>query len=341
MDELENSGGTKTDVKETDQEPEYKRFAPVENDPITETTEASKNAERDYAKSKQEKGITAQDKKLLAALDEVLEKHSARTRASAKSVERSGIKLLAKKVSGSGVGLFSLSLILIFLGITLLYCLFSPKHNFFLVLKLSPICLVLVGLEVFLYQVFARGKIKINLPSIVISAFVMISCCVLSLVFNDRFNESNNEYNNRSIAAEIYDLSYDRLKDQANIAKLEVKVDLNPAGSGEIEGISSLSTDDYVDITVNLSGIIDNPRDFAEICKNIIDSYKDMGINVTNFYFINESTLHSYNLKVEGKFAQDSSCEELEKIVNHIYIQDMGYLDDLKDITDDTESNLN
>ncbi len=339
MDELENSGNVKTDVRETDQNPEYKRFSPAANETVTGTTEIGKNIEKDPGKFKREKEMTAQDKKLLAELDEVLEKHSSRTKTIPKPVEQPGIKQLAQTVTKSGVGFISLSLVLIFLGITLLFCLFSPRHDFLLVLKLSPICLVLVGLEIFFYQIFSRGKIKINLPSIMISAFVMISCCVLSLVFNDKFNENNNEYNNRSIAADIYDMSYDQLKDQAEISKLEVKVDLNPADSEKIEGISSLSTDDYVDITVSLSGIIDTPGDFAVICKKIIDSYKNMGISVTNFYFKNESILHSYNLKVEGKFAQDSSREELEKLVNHIYIRDMDYLDDLKDLIEDTESN--
>ncbi len=281
-----------------------------------------------------------QDNKLLEALDEVLAKHQARTGTIPRPIEQPRLRQLTKTVTKNGVGFVSLALVLIFLGIMLLYCLFSPRHDFFLVLKLSPICLVLIGLEILLYQIFSRGKFKINVPSILISAFVIIGCCIMSSVFNEKFNENNNEYNNRSIAAEIYDLSYDKLKSEAKIAKLDVKVDLNPVRSGKIESATSLSTDDYVDITVSLSGIIDTPKDFAGICKRIIDSYKNMGISVTNFYFNNESTLHTYNLKVEGKFAQDSSSEELEKLVNHIYIRDMDYLQDLEDLTDNTESTI-
>jgi len=286
---------------------------------------------------KQEREI--QDNKLLEELDKVLAKHQARTQPVQRSLEQPKLRQITHTVTKNGVGFISLGLVLIFLGVMLLYCLFSPRHDFFLVLKLSPICLLLIGLEILLYQIFSRGKFKVNVPSIVISAFVIIGCCVMSSVFNEKFNENNNEYNNRSIAAEIYDMSYDKLKNETGIAKLDVKVDLNPVSSGEIKGVTSLSTDDYVDITVSLSGIIDTPKDFAVICKRIIQSYKSMGINVTNFYFNNESALHTYNLKVEGKFAQDSSGEELEKLVNHIYIRDMDYLQDLEDLTDDTESN--
>ncbi len=288
---------------------------------------------------KQEREI--QDNKLLEELDKVLAKHQARTQPVQRLPEQPKLRQVTQTVTKNGVGFISLGLVLIFLGVMLLYCLFSPRHDFFLVLKLSPICLVLIGLEILLYQIFSRGKFKVNVPSIVISAFVIVGCCVMSSVFNEKFKENNNEYNNRSIAAKIYDMSYDKLKSQTGIAKLDVKVDLNPVRSGEIEGITSLSTDDYVDITVSLSGIIDTPKDFAVICKKIIESYKSMGIGVTNFYFNNESALHTYNLKVEGKFAQDSSSEELEKLVNHIYIRDMDYLQDLEDLTENSESNSN
>ena len=115
-------------------------------------------------------------------------------------------------------------------------------------------------------------------------------------------------------------------------------MDLNPDSVESIDGISSLSTDDYVNITVALSGIIETPRDFAAICKSIIDTYISMETNVTNFYFTNESTLHTYNLKVEGKFAQDSNTEELEQLVSHIIIRDMDYLQDLEDLKDESET---
>ncbi len=306
--------------------------------PAEPTPEAPATVKEDQNSDQLQQEREAQDNKLLEELDKVLAKHQARTQIT-RPVEQPKLRRVTQTVTKNGVGFVSLGLVLIFLGVMLLYCLFSPRHDFFLVLKLSPICLVLIGLEILLYQIFSRGKFKVNVPSILISAFVIIGCCVMSSVFNEKFNESNNEYNNRSIAAEIYDMSYNKLKNEAGIAKLDVKVDLNPVRSGEIEGITSLSTGDYVDITVSLSGIINTPKDFAGICKRIIDSYKSMGINVTNFYFNNESTLHTYNLKVEGKFAQDSSREELEKLVNHIYIRDMDYLQDLEDLTDSTESN--
>ncbi len=297
--------------------------------------------ERDPALKKREEEITEQDKRLLESLDAVLIKHAQRRRPPDKHYDQQVFKQIGESVVKNGVGFLSLSLVLIFLGVMLLYTLFSPKHDFLFLLKLAPVGLVLIGLDIIANHIFTKGKFKIHIPSILISSFLIVACCILCLAFNKTFNQKNSEYSNRSMQAEIYDLSYKELKGIADIAKLEVKVDLNPDDLESIAGISSLSTDDYVDITIDLSGIIETPRDFAQICKSIIDTYKSMEINVTNFYFTNESTLHTYNLKVEGKFAQDSTTDELEQLVRHILIKDMDYLQDLEDLTDESKTTKN
>lgn len=271
--------------------------------------------------------INAKDLKFLAALDNVLEKHSRRTRAK----EHSAAKEISQILSKSGVGVISLGIILIFIGVMLSYCLFSPKHDFLLLLKLSPVCLAVIGLDISINQFVLRERFKLHIPSILISTTITVFACVICAVFNVQSNKSSNEYNNRSIAAEIYDLSYESLKNKADIEKLDVKVDINPIGNKQINGVSSLSTDDYVDITISLSGVIESPKEFAVICKSIIECYDKMDISITNFYFSNESSLHSYNLEVEGRFAQKLSSEELENKVNHIYFRDMDYIRDLED----------
>lgn len=280
--------------------------------------------------------INAKDLKFLAALDNILEKHSNRTRTHA-AKERSAVKQIAETLSKSGVGVISLGIILIFIGVMLSYCLFSPKHDFLLLLKLSPVCLAVIGLDISINQFVLRARFKLHIPSILISTAVTIFACVICAVFNVQSNKSSNEYNNRSIAAEIYDLSYESLKNKADIEKLDVKVDINPIGNKQINGVSSLSTDDYVDITISLSGVIESPKEFAAICKSIIECYNKMDISITNFYFSNESSLHSYNLEVEGRFAQNLSSEELENKVNHIYFRDMDYIRDLEDPVDNSD----
>lgn len=279
--------------------------------------------------------IEEQDKKLLAALDEVLDRRSVKFDVQ----PQPKVQKIAKNAAKKGVGFVSLALTLIFLGVIMICCLFLPSHDFSLPLKLSPLCAVFIGLEILANQMLTRGRFRINFPSIIISALLVVGCCVMCVTLNNSSNKQKEAYNNRSVAAQIYDVSYRELRHTVDIAELEIKVDLNPDGSGKYKGLDALSTDDYVDIRVSFAGVIRTPKEFAANCKKVIDGYRFMGINVTNFYFVNESALHSYKLNVEGRFAQDQSESELLKSVNHIYLDNMQYIEDMGDYVAESSSN--
>ncbi len=278
--------------------------------------------------------IEEQDKKLLAALDEVLDRRSVKFDVQ----PQPKVQKIAKNAAKKGIGFVSLALTLIFLGVIMICCLFSPSHDFSLPLKLSPLCAVFIGLEILANQMLTRGRFRINIPSIIISALLVVGCCVMCVTLNNSSNKQKEAYNNRSVAGQIYDISYRELRHTVDIAELEINVDLNPDGSGKYKGLDALSADDYVDIKVSFAGVIKTPKEFAANCKKVIDGYRFMGISVTNFYFINESALHSYKLNVEGRFAQDQSESELLKSVNHIYLDNMQYIEDMGDYVAESNS---
>lgn len=304
------------------------------------TNEARAYAEQTAAVEKRRAELEEQDKKLLAALDEVLEKRTQQMRDQQKR-SQSKAERFAGKVVKKGVGFVSLGLILAFLGIIMLICLLSPNPDFYLLLKLSPICAVLVGIELLLSQLMTRGNFRINIPSIVISALLVVGCCVMCVSLNGTYKQDKQEYNNRSIAAEIYDRSYKELRYVADIASITVDVDLNPDGSGAEKGVDALSVDDNVNIKVAFAGTYRSSKSFAADCKKIIDGYRIMGINVTNFYFSNKSTYNSYNLAVEGKYAQDYSESRLEEQVFYIHTEDYDYLEDLEDYEEGSVNSQN
>lgn len=300
------------------------------------TEEARAYAEQEAAVERKQAELEEQDRKLLAALDEVLEK---RTKEMREQQKRSQTKAerVASTIVKKGVGFVSLGLIMIFLGIVMICCLFSPAPDFLLPLRLSPICAILVGVELLLNQLMTRGHFRINIPSLIISALLVVGCCVMCVKFNGTYKEDKQEYNNRTIAAEIYDRSYKELRYVADIAELTVEVDLNPDGTGQAKGVDALSTDDYVNITVEFAGSYNSPKAFAADCKKILDGYRIMGINVTNFYFTNSGKFHSFNLDVEGRYEQDYSESKLAEKVDYVYLDDADYLEDLEDFTEETK----
>lgn len=279
-----------------------------------------------------------EDQRLLEALDEVLEKRSRQPETSRGKRPATKSERAAAAVVGKGAGFISLGIILIFMGIVMIATLSAATPNYTVPLKLSPICAILIGAEILISHAVTRGKPRINIPCIVISLLIVTGCCILCVKLGGDYREETAEYNNRTVAGEIYDRSYAQLKGIADIMSVDVSVNLNPDGSGKLNGVDALSTSDVVNISVEFGGVYDAPGYFAADCKKVIDSYRDMGINITNFHFKNESRLRSYTLDVEGKYAQELSASRLEALVNYVYIDDYDYIEDLEDYTESSDA---
>lgn len=277
-----------------------------------------------------------QDLKLLAALDEVIEKRSRQMAGEASKRPKTRSERTAEAIQKRGVGFVSLGIILIFMGIVMIATLSAATPNYTLPLKLSPVCAILIGAEILITHMLTRGKPRVSILSLLISVIFVAGCCILCAKLGGDYQEEVFEYNNRTVAGEIYDRSYTQLKDLADITTVKIDVSLNPDGKGKQKGVEALSSSDIVDVSVEFGGVYNTPKNFAEDCKKVIDCYRDMGIHITDFHFINKSRLRSYSLDVEGKFAQDFSESRLEETVNYIYVDDYDYIEDLEDYVEET-----
>lgn len=272
-----------------------------------------------------------QDQRLLAALDEVLEKRSRAAEGDELKRPRSRVERAAAAVSKRGVGFVSLGLILVFMGVVMIATLSAATPNYSIPLKLSPVCAILIGAEILITQAVTRGRSRVSILSLVISVLFVAGCCIICAKLGGNYREEVVEYNNRTIAGEIYDRSYAKLKDLADVTSVKVNVSLNPDGKGKVKGLEALSSSDIVDISVVFGGVYNTPKDFAADCKKVIDCYHAMGIHITDFHFLNKSKLRSYTLDVEGAFEQDFSESRLEETVNYVYVDDYDYIEDLED----------
>ncbi len=237
-----------------------------------------------------------------------------------------------------GVGVVSLGLILIFMGIVLLACLFSAEPDYLLPLKLSPACAVLIGLELLLHYLTSGPRFRVHIPCLCISAALVVGCCFMATTLDKNYRESKEEYTNRTISAQLYDTSYQNLQYITDIERLSIITDLNPGGDTAKNGIKGLSTDDHVEISVVLRGGFTSPLDFAEECKKIMNCYVVLEIPVSEYHFTFESRLARFYLDVEGKFMQDLTAEELGTKVSYVYVEDYDYIEDLEDFVDPEES---
>lgn len=308
-------------------------------DPPTETVAAEEQISPEQLAYEQrfQEELEAHDRNILAALDEMLARQQQPQPKSRKSrPDENGLERFAIGMVRKGAGIVSLSLILIFMGIVVICCFFSPTPDYLLPMKMSPIAAVLLGIELLIYHVISGRKFRIHIPAICISAVIIAGCCTMAVVLNNSYTESMAEYDNRSIEAEIYERGYHELRHAADIAEIQVEVDLNPTGSARKSGIKSLAAGDDVTITVIFDGSYSSPAQFASECKTVIDGYRFLGIPVKDFRFICNDSFNSYRLDVNGAFMQDYTESELQAKVNHVYVEDYDYIEDLEDYIEAT-----
>lgn len=283
--------------------------------------------------------LDEKQKQLLGAFDEMLKRHSTEMyNAENQKHVFAASERFTREILKKGVGVISLGLILITFGIIMICCLFSQSPDYLIPLKLSPIAAILFGIEILVTLLITHGRLKINIISVIVSAVLVVGCCTMGVILNHSYNEEKIEYNNRTIAAEIYDRSYKELRYITDIESMEVEVDLNPDGTGVTKGIEALSAADKVVVNVEFGGAYSAPSAFAADCKKIIEGFRIMDINITDFHFTNQSTFHSYKLDVEGRYLQDYSETRLTELVDHIYIEDANYLDDIGDLVNSDNS---
>lgn len=309
---------------------------PLEEQPA-ETTEQLEDLNKTV--DDLEKQITEQqeqDQRLLAALDEVLEKRSQQLANEQQKRPRTRSERAAAGVARRGVGFVSLGLILMFMGIVMIITLFSQTPNYNMPIKLSPICAIIIGVEILISQAVTHGHSRISVPSLIISVILVAGCCALCAKLGGDHKEETVQFNNRTVAGEIYDKSYTELKKIADVTKLNVTVNLNSDSDGKIKGATALSTSDQVNIKIEFGGIYNSPKDFAADCKKVIDCYHSMGISVSELHFINRSKLRAYSLDIEGKFEQDFDEKRIEEMVNYVYVDDFDYIEDLEDYVEPT-----
>ncbi|MGN0649220.1 MAG: hypothetical protein ACI4KM_02195 [Oscillospiraceae bacterium] len=313
-------------------EPSAETAVELESAPPAETIEQPEQTSQGAA-------LGERDREILDALDVMFNKNDP-TPIKLSPVppknQKTSVQKLGRGVVQKGAGIISLSLILIFMGVVMIVCLFSSDPDYMLPLKLSPVAAVLLGVELLVHYLMSGRNFRVHTLSIVFCAVVVAGSCFMAVALDKSYRETRTACDNRSIAAEIYDSSYKELKYIADIAQLEVTVDINPLGKSAEKGMSALSADDYVKIELELDGKYSTPTEFAEECKSIIDGYRLMRIPVTDYSFRCEDRFNSFRLDVNGSFMQDCTVSELVQRVYHVYIENYDYIDDLDDFVGET-----
>lgn len=276
--------------------------------------------------------MTRRDREILAVLDEVLRKNTNETKQERKhSKHNFDLGRILTCTTEKGAGMLAFALSLVFLGITVMCVMISGSGDYMLIAKLSPVAAVFLGLEIILGWFMPGKKLRVNLPCVVLILLVVVGCCVLAASLNRSYTEIREERSGIIAADEIYEKSYTTLRHSADILTLSVEVIPSP----ENDGTGMLADGDKVNITAEFDGSYNDPEEFAQECRNVMDVYDALDISVMNYYFSAETRLKNFRLNVEGLFQQDKNTAELSDMVDYFYIEDYDYISDIEDVIEE------
>lgn len=242
------------------------------------------------------------------------------------------------------VGTFTMGLALIVTGIAAIIGMFYPSFNFVWLAKLSPIILVLLGIEVLLSHLFGKGaKIKYDFLS-GFMCFILICASVGMLAFIPLAKQYSFRDNDNSRAAAEIDEQLYKILQGSPIASLGTEVYIQGLVT-EPDAITaqSLRPQDFVRVTIMVLGDFKDELGFATECKKILDKLPPAYTNN------NHVKLHSlntdkngdyYELNIDDKFERALPADKLALIVNNSGNEMERQYDELESRREEQQSQL-
>lgn len=247
------------------------------------------------------------------------------------------------------VGTVTLGVVLVIIGLTLIGALFNPDWDFTFVLKLSPLVLVCLGIEILCAYFYHKGEgIRYDFFS-GFMCFVLVFLCLGAAVawpFYGIYGPAR-YHDEKIIQQQVEDLCYDALKDNGNIAQMSVQVDLEEALPEGEEGYTSLDAADHVGLSFTLQGRYETKEEFAQAARQVLDSMASLDLPLEYIHFYGNGEKQDFALYIADKFQRNMAAENLGQQVEvneHIEPEEQQYTDlreyEENTIAYDSEENL-
>ncbi len=225
------------------------------------------------------------------------------------------------------VGTFTLGLTLIVVGVLTVYTLLNPSFDYTMALKLSPLVLVSLGIEVLISSFLSNTrKIKYDFLSGFVSILLILGSMGIAAL--QPLYENYGPYRSQvsdQMRQELYEDCYNQVKDMGGILSLSVWVHLDAVPMGEDFQIQDMKTRGDSTINMQLEGPFRNRQEFAQKCEEILGGIRQMQVlpgSLILHYTSPEATEDeeeegtSYHLELEGSLQYSLTAESLAKLVN-------------------------
>lgn len=215
------------------------------------------------------------------------------------------------------VGLFTMGIALIMLGILITGSLFYPL-NMIQLAKFCPLILVFLGIEI-LWGNARKGDARIKYDFLSMFVCFLLICGAVAAACVPAVAQywGPERYSTESrLENELEERLYTQLKSSQNIASVEATFSLEQMLD---QYTTELTLDEalksaYLIVSVTLTGDYKTAEEFAAVCKPILTELQAAGIKDTRFYSSNED--RQWEVYLHGVFAMSQTTEQIAQQVS-------------------------
>lgn len=231
------------------------------------------------------------------------------------------------------VGTGTMGVLLILVGLALCVGLFRPSVDFTLLLRLSPLALVALGVEILIAARKKDVRLKYDWGSIILCFLLVVGVlgvsCLTQLYAYEGPPRNMAQY---AIAQELSDATFARLKGNAQVQEVDYQVYLSLAPgrpASDVQTIADLTAADQVYVQAELSGSCADEAAFAAACRPVIEAVLAAGaphprINI-NTAAPSGSTQPIYSLSIDGPYQLAMDEAGLAALVEKsVYVENAG-----------------
>lgn len=226
------------------------------------------------------------------------------------------------------VGTITTAVCLILVGVLLALRVFLPNIDYLMIARLSPLILVLLGLEMLFAAARKKDeKLRYDLLSIFLCFLLIGGSMAAALVPEYFYRRHEANLIGTRISAELENSSATALQGTKAITYNSVDWYVDVQNSSNLKAINSaadLKTEDYIQVRVRMQNEFASKEEFAQACKTSADILMPLvpHLDYASFYSFSDRS-HSgryttdirYSLWLENTFQLNGSAEELAKQV--------------------------
>ncbi|MEG1125607.1 MAG: hypothetical protein RSE10_02840 [Oscillospiraceae bacterium] len=223
------------------------------------------------------------------------------------------------------VGTLTMGVALIVTGLALTTSLLMPNVDIMLIIKLAPLVLVALGLEIFISACFSKSeKIKYDGLSVFMCLLLIFGSFTASLVPTVlMYAGPQRSAAMANVEREIEDILFDNRDKINDIYDVQISVNFNELRkfTGD-ETVKDLTASDYVYAYITLNGEYKTAEEFAKAAKPTCDLLLGKVSNVRKIEVSmrdNQGLDKKFSLMLRGRFHAGMSAEELVKLVDTSY----------------------